>query len=158
MLGITSTLICTQHNQLWHGQDCMAYDFVPTCSFQIQVSSMLLLARKAVWSINTLFTFLLLLEAPLCLRTNYWVGLPNAPRVFFPPSSPRALPNAPRKMCQHFCTRHRAHHQCEADFFCQDTKIHISCLPCVLNGQSLGRKLQNEAKKIYLPLVTLRGH
>lgn len=53
--------------------------FKHTCT----VSSMLLWARRAVWSTNMLFTLLLFLEAYLCLRTNSWVGLSNTPSVLF---------------------------------------------------------------------------
>lgn len=47
--------------------------------------------RNSYWSINTLLTLLLLLEAAVCLRTNSSVRLPNVPRVIVPLSTPRAL-------------------------------------------------------------------
>jgi len=126
--------------------------------YRCTVSGVLLSPRKAVWSINTLFTLLLLSEAHLCLRTNSWVGLSNAPRVLVPLSASRALLYSVRKMCQYCHTRHHAYHWHEVDCSAKTHKFSIYHLPCVLNGWSPGRKLQNQANEIYLPWVTVRRH
>lgn len=58
-------------NSLWHMTLSLHVHF----KYRGTASVMVLSARKAVWSINMLFTLLVLLDAHLCLRTISWVGL-----------------------------------------------------------------------------------